>query len=107
MAISYPMVYETLWLTQEFSTTATPGHGAVGPGGKPARGGSPVAGLRWLGLPLAARLGDGWRGGLGAQARAWRAAQVDRPAPGALGAAVAGRGQGQWLSPRVVDLEAH
>src|SRR5262249_36150452 len=100
MATNYPLRHDPLWLAKVYRTTATPGHHAAGPGHKPTRGGTSVTGLHRRGLPLAASLGHWGRGRFGSQADAWGAAKIDRPAAGALTAAVAPRGQGPWLSQR-------
>src|SRR5262252_5808156 len=101
------MSHETLWITQNPRTAPTPRHRAPGPGGQPARGGTPRPGVRGLRAAVAPRLATGGRGGLGPEAHPWPAAPVARPAGHPAGRAVTPRGPGPWLRQRAVDLAAH
>src|SRR5215831_9202474 len=100
------MVHETLWITQDVRTTATPRDGTSAPRVELARGGAPGAGVGELGVAVAGGLAARRRRGPRPQARAWAPAQVDRPATHAVGAAVGAGGQSRWLSQRAMDLEA-
>jgi hypothetical protein len=99
------MFYETLGITQDMGTTATPHRGAPGPRGELERGRASGAGIGERGVSVARGLAGRRREGLGAQAGAWGSAPIARRATRAMGAAVAAGRQGKRLSPRAGDVE--
>src|SRR5262245_15276053 len=103
----YPRGHETLGFPQDIGKTAPPGHRAPGARTELARGGTPGAGVGGSGVPMAAGVGAGGRGGLDCQASSRPATQADRATRRAIAATVAARGQGVWPPERALDLEAH
>ena len=99
------MFSETLGISQDMGTTATPRRGAPGTRVELARGGASGAGSGERGVPVARGLAGRGRQGLGAQAGAGGSAPIARCATRAHGAAVAAGRQGQRLSPRAVDVD--
>src|SRR5215831_2089704 len=101
------MEHETLWITQDVRTTATPRGGASAARVALARGGAPGAGIGELGVAVASGLAARWRRGPGPQARAGSPMPADRRAVHTIGAAVAAGSHRPWLRQQPLDLETH